>query len=240
MPCEQSSEKLIDFAYGELPSGQAAAIEAHLAECDSCRRQCEEIAHNIELLDRAAGEPMPATASDPWRIFAAVRLREAARSRRWRRAAISAAAAAVLIAVAAAGFRHVEVHATHVVIRWSEAPAPTGPRPQPPAGAPDDANLAQFREDLAQTRTLLAEHGRRLEDLDRFASLVVAELKEDDVRLTRAATALRVRIDALQRQNDERWQAVGRGFHDWYLTHLSGPSADSQANFTPPTAGDRP
>jgi hypothetical protein len=227
MPCADT-EKLIDLAYGEAPPDEAAAIEAHLAGCDSCRRTWEEIAGNIELLDRAADEPLSAPAIDPTRIFAAAGRRENARARRWRRAAICATAAVVVLATAAAAFRRVEIHATHVVIRWSNPP-------RSEIQAPSPANdLSQLRAELSQARRRLDDYGRRLEDLDRLASLVVSELKEDDARLTRATAGLHLRIDALQRQNDRRWQAVGRGFHDWYLANAADSAVQEQTTFSTP------
>jgi hypothetical protein len=213
MPCDQLPEKLIELIYGELTREDAAAVEAHLALCESCRRGRDDLARHVELLQSAAELPAPGSVESA-RIFAAARRREAARSRRWRRVAIAAtAAAAVLLAAAAAG-RRVEIHRTHVVIRWSERAEQLAPHQA-------DVSDHRLKSELAQTHALLARQQQRLDDLERFAALVVTELKQDDLRMSRTSTALHARLDALQRQTDERWQAVGRGFHDWYLTQLS-------------------
>jgi hypothetical protein len=232
MTCNTTSEKLMEFVYDELPAAESAAMESHLAKCDSCRREWEELAHNVELLDRAAAAPAIRTAVEPASVLAAARRGEIARAKRWRLVALFATSATILVAIATAAVRRVEVHATHVVICWSESPSAED--------LTDDATVKQLRGELARTQTLLAEHRRRLDDLDRLGSLIVAELKEDDLRLARSAAKLHLRIDAVQRQNDERWQAVGRGFHDWYLAQVTGP-IDQQTNLSiPATAGDLP
>jgi hypothetical protein len=223
MTCEVTAEQRIEFVYGELPPAQAAAIEAHLAECESCRRECEEFTQQMELMDRAVSVPVAAASTDLSKILATARSRANSRSRRWRRVALGAAAAALVIAVAAAAVRRVEVHATHVVIRWGGSAAPQ--QGQFPAAV--DADSDRLRTELARTQSLLLEHRRRLDDLDRLAALVVSELKDDDAGMARLA----FRIDALQRQNDERWQTVRRGFHGWYLAHVES-AGDLQTDFT--------
>ena len=232
MSCNQATENLIEFVYGELSAAEAAAIESHLAECHVCRREFDELAQSIELLDRVAETPPVTAPIEPARIFAAVHRRQTVGARRWRLAAIAAAAAAVLIAVVSVGVRRIDVYTTHLVIRWSDASKSEAPAVE--------SNVEQLREDLARTQSHLAEQQRRLDDLERLGSLVVAELKEDDVRLARAAAKLHLRIDAAQRQNDERWQAVSRGFHDWYLAQVPGPAVDQQTTLDTSSTGDLP
>jgi anti-sigma factor RsiW len=41
------------YVLGALPADEAAAFEAHLAECRVCRREVEELAQAVELLRRA-------------------------------------------------------------------------------------------------------------------------------------------------------------------------------------------
>ena len=37
MNCDAIRERLIDLVYDELPAGERAAVEQHLAECPTCR-----------------------------------------------------------------------------------------------------------------------------------------------------------------------------------------------------------
>jgi outer membrane lipoprotein-sorting protein len=55
MNCTQCEERLVDYAEGLL-GDQAAAIEAHLAECPACRARLEE----LKLLSGALKESVPA------------------------------------------------------------------------------------------------------------------------------------------------------------------------------------
>jgi len=59
--------------------------------------------------------------------------------------------------------------------------------------------------------------------------LVVTELKRNDVRLETTRASVVRRIDAVERQNNERWRAVGRGFHDWYLERALAEATPASA-----------
>jgi hypothetical protein len=50
MKCADISERMVDFLYGELAEGERRAWEAHVASCDSCRR---EVAAYERTLGRA-------------------------------------------------------------------------------------------------------------------------------------------------------------------------------------------
>jgi hypothetical protein len=236
MCCDNNSERLIELSYGELSRDDAEELESHLAACEACRREWEAIRQNGELLDLANRKHMRDVPSlDPADLFAAQQRSGARQLQRWKHLALAATAAAMLLAVTSAAIRRIEIDSTHVTIRWQESPAPP-----PSQELKADAALAQFRAELAETRHLLADHRQRLDNLDQLAALIVTELKDDDARFAQAVAALHVRIDVLRRQNDQRWQAVGRGFHDWYLTQRLESSPAPQTTFVPLESGESP
>ena len=42
MSCEEFGPKITAYVDGELPDGERGALEAHLAACDTCRREADE------------------------------------------------------------------------------------------------------------------------------------------------------------------------------------------------------
>jgi anti-sigma factor RsiW len=48
--CEQVREDLADYLGGELSTSGAAALEAHLQGCASCRREVDELRRTIDVL----------------------------------------------------------------------------------------------------------------------------------------------------------------------------------------------
>lgn len=91
--CEQITEKLVDYADGQLSPAESNEVAGHLAACADCRRLLDGLRRSLELAgvvweDGAAGTE-------------AVRIpvsRRPARSCRWRYAAV---AASILLVVAA-------------------------------------------------------------------------------------------------------------------------------------------
>ncbi len=55
---ERARELMLDLAIGELSAGDSAWLARHLAECDACRRQQEELAASVHVL-RAASVNAP-------------------------------------------------------------------------------------------------------------------------------------------------------------------------------------
>lgn len=48
-PCKEFADRIVDYADGELPEGEAQAVARHLAACEPCRR-------TAEALDRSLGQ----------------------------------------------------------------------------------------------------------------------------------------------------------------------------------------
>ncbi len=71
-----STERIIDYLHGELPSAEDAAIHAHLAECTSCEeRRAEELALTEVLRAHAQANERELPASVVAKIHEAVERR---------------------------------------------------------------------------------------------------------------------------------------------------------------------
>lgn len=58
MNCETARDNLIDLVYGELPQARQTALAEHLAGCDACRAELEDLqAARSALAEARAGEP---------------------------------------------------------------------------------------------------------------------------------------------------------------------------------------
>ena len=58
MPCRQLVELVTDYLEDRLPPLERARFEAHLAECDVCRRYLEQFRHTIAALGRLPEESL--------------------------------------------------------------------------------------------------------------------------------------------------------------------------------------
>ena len=56
--CGEVQADLTESLDGRLSLGRAERIEEHLAECDACRRLCEEIAAAVRAVRELPDEPL--------------------------------------------------------------------------------------------------------------------------------------------------------------------------------------
>ena len=59
LPCDTCRDRLLDLEYGLLDPAEAAAVDAHLADCPACRAARDEATRARELLGRAAKTGFP-------------------------------------------------------------------------------------------------------------------------------------------------------------------------------------
>jgi anti-sigma factor RsiW len=158
MNCVETIENLSAYQDGELSPAEAAALEAHLASCEACRRRLEE----YEAVWRLLGEPKPAEPSPGF--TEAVLSRAAAPgfavARRRRIWAPAAAVAASLLLVAGLLFW---------ASPWGE-PDAVEPAPPPRVEAPD-ASAAEVEAAVREDPELL----EILENLDALEQIEVLE-----------------------------------------------------------------
>jgi Putative zinc-finger len=64
IPCEDVSARMMELLYGELPAGERAPLEAHLAGCESCRTELADFQKTRALARRVVDETPPARAHE--------------------------------------------------------------------------------------------------------------------------------------------------------------------------------
>ncbi len=58
--CRDLVEMVTDYLEGTLPPARAAAVQAHLAECEDCTAYVEQMRTTVAVLGRALPEPVDA------------------------------------------------------------------------------------------------------------------------------------------------------------------------------------
>lgn len=59
MTCDRIREQMCDYLDGELDNGAAALFEEHLATCDVCRRETEELRETLAWIKKACAAAPP-------------------------------------------------------------------------------------------------------------------------------------------------------------------------------------
>lgn len=146
--CERFLPLLVERATGEIASGEAAPLEAHLSVCEACRREADELRAMGALLAEDAAGATPGGVADPgplyWRGFAGrVALRLPPRESRIRPPAFRAFRPRARLALAAAV----------AAITWVALRGPAGP------AAADDPRLLADAVAPADPVVAIAELG---------------------------------------------------------------------------------
>src|SRR2546422_2438637 len=71
MTCHESRERLSELLDEALPTRERALVEAHLADCQECRRELEQLRATVSILRRV--EPVRAPVGFVDRVMATVR-----------------------------------------------------------------------------------------------------------------------------------------------------------------------
>jgi len=225
MNCNETQDKLTDYVYGELSPEEAEDAEQHLRDCPKCSAQAATLRSTRAALELACESDDHL--DEPPKTIELVQ-RAAARTerarRRWRRASLLGLAVSLMLAAFLAILPSIEVHGTHLVIRWSERDVTSLPDPQPP---PSPSAETQLNESLA-------DHERRLDAVDRLLDLVVGEIEADDRQLQRVVSVLSEWLTAIERRDSDRWKAVRRKILELDL----GQTSIKNVSFQSSTSGD--
>jgi hypothetical protein len=228
MTCEEVQKRLIDLAYPEPAAepemdADRRELERHVEQCQTCAQALAEMTWTRDVVAAAA----TTLSADNRHVSAghvhrAVTQRAEVGRRRWRRLAWLATAAALLVAVWSISQLRIEAHPSHLVLAWGDwQPSP----PQIDAAS----NTAISLESVEGLQQSVAGHQRRLIEINRLLDLVVTELNRSHVRQETTLASFVHRLDTVERQNNERWKAIGRGFHDWYLERALAEATPASA-----------
>ncbi len=191
MTCHDVKRHLPLLLYGDLEAAPRAQVEAHLSACASCRDEHAALAATRQALASAA---TPAVEVDVTRILQRAGGAAATTAKRWRRLAIGlSAAAAVLVAVLLVRLE-IRFEGHQLVLRWGT----------PPTQEVRPASIAQMHQvtpevtaaDLQLVRNLI--HG------------LFADIRLRDGKTRDALFLLSARVDAMQWQAQNRWDATQR------------------------------
>ena len=189
MNCVETRAALPGLLYGDVPFEQAAAMRDHLAACLACREEEAALRRIGRLLNAA---PVPATRVDVARLYQEASRRQQQRLRRWRRVALACSAAAATLLLIMGLRLELRVEAHQMVLRWSTPPErPDAPGPQPVPRQvtvnPEDVHLVQ-----------------------RLIHALADDVAARDRETQETFEGLEARVDALQRQAQDRWDATQR------------------------------
>jgi len=194
MNCAEVRAALPAILYDELPSAEAAALRDHLAGCPACRAEHAALRRVGTLLTAV---PAPTIRVDLSRLYQEAGRRQHVRLRRWRRAALACCAAAAGLLIALGLRLEVRVEGHQAVVRWGT----------PPAALPDQAPAAAAVLPGPAPAAVNAEEVRLVHQL---IHALADDVAYRDRQNQEALGFLETRLDALQHQAQDRWNATER------------------------------
>jgi anti-sigma factor RsiW len=72
MNCREFTEFLHDYLFGELPAGERAEFDKHMAECPWCVAYLDSYRKTMQLEKAAANADVPAPADAPEELIQAI------------------------------------------------------------------------------------------------------------------------------------------------------------------------
>lgn len=208
MNCAEVLDRLALLVYGDLSVAETALVEAHLADCASCRTKRSELDRVRLALDSVPVRNLQINMNALYQRLAG---REVSRARRWRRAALAIATAAAALLIALVGFRlHVRVQKHELLVRWGEAQtteAPTARRSvEGPPAVPKVPEPTSLRDEVHTLAELI--------------QAVAADVDSRDRGRQQEAAALQARVESLQQQLARLQSATERDVAALYAVHF--------------------
>lgn len=205
MSCADVQPRLIVWLYGELSEPEEERLREHLAECDACRRQADGLRRSQRLLELA---PEARACVDVGQLYRHAASRSDKGRRRWRRAALTACAATLLVAVIGFGRLRIESHAGYVVFSWGERAAPVV-EVQAVDRHVEEVSAAAPPVPPDPWPTL-DRYGERLATLDELAQLLVAEVDSSDRRRRLDIAGVERKLKEIEREVARQWHVLDR------------------------------
>jgi hypothetical protein len=204
MNCTQARADLAALVYGDLSPAVVAAVEKHLAGCAACSREWHGLQEVRRLLDAA---PTPAVQVDMRRLYQQATARQQRSARRWRRAAVALLGVAALALIVLGLRLEVCWEAHQVTLRWGTPevlPVPSSPLAELPPR--EGKRMSPSAEDVQLLRELI--------------HALAADAETRDQRQYLYLQRLQSRLDALQLDSAQRWQALERDIAALYASQF--------------------
>jgi len=152
------TDKVAEFVFDELSSGERAEAVKHLTECAPCREQVEQFEHTLHQLKASPDLDLPRDI-----VFESEKP-SAARFWRWL-PATAAIAALLLVTIALAGRVHIQWHDSQLTIAFGQS--------IPPAQTDQTAEL---RAELQRVKGYLAFLDNQQEAIKRDQFVIAARI----------------------------------------------------------------
>ncbi len=241
----QYEDKLLEFAYGELPQHEAEAVDAHVRGCNRCSQSLFEIRGVRETMARLPMEAAPDAGLDSLLAYAeqaAKRNNSTPASPWWKRLLMPLASFAALATVGVVGFRANQEFDTSPAAAVAEvtiedrarAQGSFGPKAAPiAAAAPQTPSPAPLDEELAN-KVLAAKDGKKNAEPDdlreaggKRAEGLRPEPKKD---VPQSATRRSAKLDPIANDDQQVYRqdysnAAQRGGRNEPLKEAPPPSA---------------
>jgi hypothetical protein len=204
MNCHETSRSLPEHLYGDLPAGDAAAVEQHLGVCPACRGEWEALQSTRQMLNTLSTPRVPI---DLRAIYANANRLQLRRLRRWCYVAAGLGIAASFLIAALLLKIEVRVDAQPVLVRWGARSEGTAQHSTSPIS--ENAGPAPVKE--ADDVALLKE----------LVRAVVVEIEWRERRQQQELTLVHRRLEGLQRQLQQVRVAAERDMAALYAVQLN-------------------
>jgi hypothetical protein len=191
MNCAEVQELLPALLYGDLEPAAKAGVESHLAQCATCREEQAALAATRQALGML---PAPTVRVDVARVYQHAAATQERAARRWRRLTVALAAVAAAILVLFVVRLEIRVEGHQLVVHWASPP---------PEKRPQESVRVASSEVTAADLKLV-------KDLIHALAAEVAEIDAREGQYWLALSGLGARLDRLQRQAQDRWDATQR------------------------------
>jgi hypothetical protein len=199
MKCTEVRDLLTGVVYGDASSADTEVVRQHLASCVTCQTEWAELGRVRRTLDSAAGPP-PVAIDLAW-LFQQAANHQRRRMRRWRRTAVAVCGLAAALFFVFLLRMEIRVEPHELILRWgkkSEEPSPVAlPRAEP--------TVIVRREVIGNP-----EMEEQLRVIRETLHALAGNLDARDAQVRQKLSQLETRLEAVRRQDGQRWNETER------------------------------
>ncbi len=199
MNCTQVRDLFAGVVYGDASSADTEVVRQHLASCVTCQAEWEELERVRRILDSAAGPPP--VSIDLARLFQRAADQQRRRMRRWRRAATAVCGLAAGLLLVLLLRMEIRVEAHELVLRWGQKAQKASPVEIPKT----EPTVIVRREVIANP-----EMEEQLRVIRETLHALAGSLDARDVMVRQKLSQLETRLEAVRRQDGQRWNETER------------------------------